>query len=122
MRAHIKQFFSAFVLIAFLSMGLEAAVKFKTETVVIQTSAVCESCKNRIEKALKTVEGIVSANLNLDTKKIKVKYDPAKTTPDQIRAVISNTGYDADEVKKNEEAFKKLPKCCQNGGAGCTHE
>ena len=85
----------------------------------IQTSAICESCKNRIEKALKATDGIVSANLNLDNKKIKVKYDPTKLSPDQIRAAIAGTGYDADGVKANADAFKALPPCCQAKGGSC---
>jgi copper chaperone CopZ len=113
MKNHIKSFATAFVLIFFLSAGLSAAVKFKSETVSIQTSAICESCKRRIEKALKAVEGVEEAILNLNNKKVKVKYDPAKVTADQLRTAISNTGYDADNVKKSETAFNKLPHCCQ---------
>ncbi|MBL0308292.1 MAG: heavy-metal-associated domain-containing protein [Bacteroidetes bacterium] len=108
-----KSFFSAIGLIILLSAGLEAAVKPKSETVTIHTSAICESCKKRIEKSLKATEGVLEASLNLNNKKIKVKYDPAKTSPDKIRQTIANTGYDADDVKKNEAAFDKLPNCCQ---------
>ena len=48
-----------------------------------------------------------------NNKKVKVKYDPNQITPEQIRQVISKTGYDADNVKKDEEGFNKLPACCQ---------
>ncbi len=118
MRIDLKPFISAILLISFLSVGVKAAVQKKSETVTIQTSAICESCKKRLEKTLKSSEGIEEANLNLNNKKVKVKYDPAKTSPDKIREVIANTGYDADVVKKNEKAFNNLPQCCQRPEKG----
>jgi copper chaperone CopZ len=121
MKTQVKYFLSAAVLILFLSFGANAAVKAKTNTVTIQTSAICESCKNRIEKALKATDGVKEANLNLNNKKIKVKYDPTVISDEQVRTVISNTGYDADYIKKNEEAYTKLPKCCQSTGGACMH-
>jgi len=98
------------------------SAKPKSSVVTIQTSAVCESCKARIERALKSTDGIISANLNLDDKKVKVKYNPDKITEDKIKTAIANTGYDADDVKKTPEAFNNLPHCCQKGGAACEHQ
>ena len=114
MKKHAIHFLSATALIMVLSFGLKAAVKGKGETFTIQTSAICESCKKRIEKVVKSTDGVEEANLNLNNKKLKVKYDPARVSPDQIRAVVSNSGYDADYIKKNEDAFAKLPHCCQH--------
>jgi mercuric ion binding protein len=122
MKAQFGYFISAIMMVCILSSWMSAPVKPKAEVVIIQTSAVCESCKARIEKALKNSDGVISAKLNLDDKKISVKYNPDKTTPEQIRTVIANTGYDADGVKKNPEAFTKLPKCCQTGGGACEHK
>ena len=116
-------FFAGALLVAFMiTSSLNVSAKAKAEVVTIKTSAVCESCKARIEKVLKNTDGVLEAKLNLDDKKVKVKYDPEKTTPDQIRTVIANTGYDADNVKKTDDGFKKLPHCCQKGGAGCEHK
>ena len=105
--------------IALMRAEVKAGAPPKAEVVTIQTSAVCESCKNRIEKALGSTDGIISAKLNLDNKKIKVKYDPSRISADQIRSAISNTGYNADGVKANETAFKALPPCCQAKGGSC---
>ncbi|MDB5282382.1 MAG: Heavy metal transport/detoxification protein [Bacteroidota bacterium] len=114
MKKHAIHFLSATALIFILSFGLKAAVMPKGETVTIQTSAICESCKKRIEKVVKATDGVMEANLNLNNKKLKVKYDSAVISPDQIRTAIANSGYDADYIKKNDEAFNKLPKCCQH--------
>lgn len=86
------------------------------ETIVILTSAVCEECKERIEKELNYTKGVVFAELDIDTKKITVKYKTKTITADGVKKVINNLGYDADNSKRNEEAFNKLPKCCQSAG------
>lgn len=117
----VKSFTASIALILFLSAGVYAAEKQKSETVTIKTSAICESCKKRIERVLLATPGVEEAQLNLNNKKVKVKFDPSKITAEQIRTVISNTGYDADEVKKNEDAFNKLPMCCQKPMEGDAH-
>ena len=113
MSHQIKSFFCAVSLILVLSAGVNAAAKQKSETITIKTSAICESCKARIEKKLKATEGVEEAFLNLNNKKVKIKFDPTKTDADKLRLVIANSGYDADDVKKNAESFDKLPACCQ---------
>jgi copper chaperone CopZ len=120
MNSTIKSFLGAFLLIAILSAATEVAALSKSKTVNIKTSAVCGSCKARIEKALTAAEGVEAAILNLNNKSVKVKYNPAITSPEKLREVVSNTGYNADEVKANEEAYHKLPGCCQKEGV-CVH-
>ena len=115
MKTIARQFLLAFLLIGTVT-AVVAAEKSKAKVVNIKTSAICESCKARIEKALKGTEGVQEAMLNLDSKQVKVKYDPAVTTPEKLRAVVSGLGYNADEVKANADAYAKLPKCCQKPG------
>ncbi|MBM2813334.1 MAG: MerP protein [Ignavibacteria bacterium] len=80
----------------------------------IKTSAVCDMCQSKIEKALKKVDGVQEANLNVDTKIATVKYESEKTDIDKLRATIAKVGYNADEVKADEKAYNKLPKCCKS--------
>ncbi len=103
------------VLIAFLGLSLSASAG-KYEKVTIQTSAICEMCKDALESAFEDKEGIVYSNLNLQNKKIKVKYDPELITETQIKEIISKTGYDADDMKADKEAYSNLAKCCQKDG------
>ncbi len=85
----------------------------KVETIKIKTSAVCGSCKTRIENGLSNEKGIKEISLDLDTKIVTVKYLTAKTNPDEIRLAISKLGYDADDVKADKAAYDKLPACCK---------
>ena len=88
----------------------------KTEEITIKTSTQCSMCKERIEKVMAYEKGIISSTLDVDKAIFTVVYKPAKTTPEKIRLAISKTGYDADDVKADEKAYKNLPDCCQKGG------
>jgi periplasmic mercuric ion binding protein len=79
----------------------------------IKTSAVCETCKETIEKALAFEKGVKKSTLDVASKIVTVTYNPEKTTPEKIREAIANAGYDADDVKANPKVFKKLPDCCK---------
>src|ERR1041385_2055417 len=81
--------------------------------VKIKTSAECDMCKERIEKQVSLMKGVKKADLDLATKVLTVEYKAKKTSPNKIRKVISDIGYDADDVKANNKANKNLPACCQ---------
>jgi len=85
----------------------------KEEIVKIKTSAVCGSCKDRIEKGLKSEKGIVSVSLDLETKIVTVKFEGTKTNPDKIKEKITKLGYDADNLFADKTAYGKLPACCK---------
>jgi periplasmic mercuric ion binding protein len=83
----------------------------------LKTSAVCETCKETIEKALAFEKGVKKSDLDVASKIVTVTYNPQKTTPEKIRQAIANAGYDADDVKANPKSFKKLPDCCKKDNA-----
>jgi copper chaperone CopZ len=85
-----------------------------TQTVKIKTSAICEMCKERIEKNLALTKGIEKSDLNLeDQSNITIVYNPDKIDVAKIKQVIAETGYDADEVKAVKKSYEKLPNCCK---------
>lgn len=86
------------------------------ETVSIQTNAECGMCKEKIEGKLNYEKGIVFAELDVPSKVLTVKYKKEHISLDQIRIIISELGYDADDVKANKNAQNNLPACCKPGG------
>jgi copper chaperone CopZ len=86
------------------------------QIVTIQTNAQCGDCKDRIEEELNFTSGIVYAELDLETKKVEVKYNSKRITAEAIRKRIASLGYNADDVKADETAQTELPECCQPGG------
>jgi len=83
------------------------------DTLSVKTSAVCVMCKERIETALAYEKGVKSATLNVDDKIATIVYNPVKTSPGQLRKVISKIGYDADSIPADQKAYEKLPACCK---------
>jgi periplasmic mercuric ion binding protein len=83
------------------------------QIVKIKTSAVCGMCKRKIEKNLVFEKGIEDVNLDIPSKIVTVKFNSKKTSIAEIKKIIANTGYDADEVTSNPEAYEKLSSCCK---------
>lgn len=98
-------------------IGIAQNQKRTTEEIKIKTSAICEMCKDRIEKGLAWEKGVKDVSLNLETKIVTVKYRTTKTTPEKIRLAISKLGYDADGIPADTKAYEKLPSCCKKGNA-----
>jgi len=110
----MKIYFVLFCSILLYSTSNAQSSKAKQNVEVkIVTSSQCEMCKESIEKALAYAKGVKSSNLDIKTKTISVKYNPAKTNPDVIRLEITKIGYDADHLKGDETAYKALPGCCK---------
>lgn len=101
------------VLFCFNSFSQDAK---KKETIEIKTSAQCEMCKERIEKALAYTKGVKKSNLDINSKKITVTFNPKKISVEKIREVISKAGYDADDMAADVKAYEMLPGCCKKGG------
>ena len=59
----------------------------------------CGSCAAKIEKNIKSKNGVKDANVNLATGKATVNYDPQKITEELLEKVVVDTGY---KVKKPE--------------------
>lgn len=88
----------------------------RDKEVKIKTSAVCGMCKARIERNLAFEKGVKEATLDVKSKVVTIKYNPAKTDVNKLKANISKTGYDAEEVLADEAGYAKLPSCCKKGG------
>ncbi len=63
----------------------------------------CASCVRVLERALKKVEGVTDATVNLATGKATVTYDAAKVKDQQLTSAVANVGYKAliDERKSS---------------------
>ncbi|HQU76234.1 MAG TPA: heavy metal-associated domain-containing protein [Chitinophagales bacterium] len=103
----------AFVLLLGIFGFSQANAQSTKEKVVIKTSAVCESCKNTIEKAVYQVDGVRSVYLDVETQMATVKFDGTVTHVDAIKKAISQAGYDADELPADKNAYDNLTTCCK---------
>ena len=100
------------ILIATLAVNVSFAQK-TIETVEIQTSAVCDMCKETIEKQLAFTKGVTAAELDVKSAIVTVSYKTNRTTLDDIRAAINEVGYDADDSPAEKKAYDNLHHCCK---------
>jgi len=70
-------------------------------------------CKARIETAAKLVKGVLSAEWNVDTKKIKVDYNTNVTNTNTIENAIAKAGHDTENYKTDDKIYNELPACCR---------
>lgn len=73
----------------------------------------CEMCKSKIEKAVKSIDGVSYAKWSVAKKRIVVKYDNSKTSIEKIHEKIASVGYDTELIKAKDETYNKLHGCCQ---------
>lgn len=106
-----------YVLLSVLAFTLAATTKGQQKkpiTVKIQTPGVqCDECKRRIEEYIKYEDGVTKVVVYPKSHYTQVTYLTDRTNIENIKTAIANIGYDADDVKANEEAYKKLPKTCK---------
>ena len=72
----------------------------RTARVVLNVGSMsCASCVGRVDKALASVPGVVSASVNLATETATVEYIEGAVTIDQIAQVSTDLGYPATLAK-----------------------
>ena len=111
------------LLLVFGFTGISLAQQKVVKTVVIKTPTVqCQECKERIEKYMSHEEGITKCVVDYKKKTATVSYITDRTNPENIKALIANVGYDADDVTAEPDAYKRLPSCCKKPEDGGGHK
>ena len=70
----------------------------------------CAACSARIERTLREIKGIESANVNLASQKANVIFDPKITAFSAIKDTIVKIGYQVIEETKNSADNEKIRK------------
>lgn len=106
MKTKVMSLLLLFVLGTFTVFAAE-----KTEKVKVKGN--CEMCEKRIEKAAKSVDGVMAAAWDKESKIIEVKFDDSKTNMDKIQMAIAKAGHDTEMHKANDAVYDELPGCCK---------
>ncbi|OJX83322.1 MAG: efflux transporter periplasmic adaptor subunit [Paludibacter sp. 47-17] len=94
--------------------NMQAAVGGEHAMLAVQ--GLCEMCKDRIEKAAKSVSGVTSASWDIKTKQLHLNFDPVKTSADAVAKAIAKAGHDTDKYKADKATYDALPACCKYRG------
>ena len=75
--------------------GTEVAQEAQWVEVVINVNGMtCEGCENAINAGIKGLDGIATVESSFEEKWTKVKFDENLTSLDDIKASITETGYE----------------------------
>ncbi len=57
----------------------------------------CEHCQRTVEGAVGALPGVASVHVEIPSKTVQVNYDPARVSPQQIKAAMDEEGYPVAE-------------------------
>jgi len=112
-----KAFLLAVILIGFGASTF--AQNRKAEWATIKTPSLrCWECKKRLEDYMareiaQTQSGIIKMQINLLSGTTRVQYWPDRVNLGYIQTAFANAGFDADEIKAEEDSYKRLPPACK---------
>ncbi|MGY1704380.1 heavy metal translocating P-type ATPase [Geodermatophilus sp. SYSU D00697] len=79
-----------------MTTTLPTATPVGSETCALDIAGMtCASCVGRVERALRRVDGVLDARVNLATETASVDHDPARVTPAQLAEAVAAAGYAA---------------------------
>jgi Cu+-exporting ATPase len=82
----------------------DAGYQVRTETVTLPIQGMtCAACVNTLERGLRKATGVLSATVNLATARGTVTFVPAMMTPQGLRQVIEDLGYEVPEISSPAE-------------------
>ncbi|MEW6446810.1 MAG: heavy metal translocating P-type ATPase [Bacillota bacterium] len=83
--------------------------KVKTRRLELAVEGMtCASCAARVEKRLRSLDGVISAVVNLAAERSAVEYLPTAVTPKEIKAAVSDLGYGVKDLP--EESYPVAEK------------
>ncbi len=66
------------------------------------TDMTCANCVNRVENALKKLDGVLDASVNLATERATVRFVPAQTMPSELKQAVRDAGYGILEARGDQ--------------------
>lgn len=97
--------------ILFLSLFVFQFSNGQSVTDSVKVNGNCGMCKKTIEKSA-LAAGATKAVWNKNSKFLTISFDPAKSNTTKIQQSVADAGYDTQDIKGNDEAYKGLEECC----------
>lgn len=65
-------------------------------TVVGEEKLHCEGCEQRVDRALKRLDGVREVEASYQTQRVEVEYDPGQVGEEQLRERLGLLGYEVE--------------------------
>lgn len=67
-----------------------------SERVITVPDMSCGHCEATVTEAVRSVAGVVDVQVDLESKKVTVKFDESKTNEAAIKQAIADSGYEVE--------------------------
>jgi Cu(I)/Ag(I) efflux system membrane fusion protein len=104
------------VLLAVIALVTVQSACSSPAPATLTVQGACEMCKERIEDAAKSVDGVLKATWMLESKELHLHFDAAKTSLEAISQAIAKAGHDTEKDKAADSVYNALPPCCKYRG------
>ncbi len=91
---------------------ISAKVK-SLETTSMKVYGNCGMCKDRIERAARSVKGVVVAVWDEDESLLTLKYQPSIVNIEAVHEALAKVGHDTDNVRAADVDYDNLHSCCK---------
>lgn len=112
------------VFVCGIAMSASAQTAKAQWVTIVTPNLKCWECKKLLDDYLNKVNGVqfekglIQWKFNLIKGETRIQYWPDRANPNAIKTAIANGGFDADEIKATEEAYKTLPPACKRAEEG----
>ncbi len=113
---NMKTLLESILILAFLFLGCAKQNREVSSSVIRTPSMVCGTCAKTIEAAVKRLDGIEAVHADVQSKTVSVRFVPSKVNLESLERAITSAGYDANDKKRDPDAYEKLDKCCKIDG------
>jgi Cu+-exporting ATPase len=67
----------------------------------------CAACVENVRRTLSSLEGVLSASVNIATERATIEYFPSQVGVREFRMAVKDAGYDVVEAEKGEDIVEK---------------
>jgi P-type Cu+ transporter len=80
----------------------------------------CGHCQKRVADAISSLEGVGSVDVNLESERATVSFDPEKVSVDDIKAAIRKAGYTTESEKEVQEEARAETSSTTDAAGVCS--
>ena len=92
--------------------GATRAKSQKLQTVSFSVAGNCAMCQQRIERAAKSVSGVLVANWDVDSQVLTLKMR-STTEVGKVHEAVARAGHDTSERRADDSVYENLHHCCK---------
>lgn len=109
----MKKCILGFLVLASFSNPTFAQQKAIQRAVIHTPGVIADACKTSVENFLVHEYGVSSVRADFRRHTVTVVWYTDRTNIENIKTALANMGYDADDVKADPDAYKRLSPVCK---------